>query len=51
MLGIDAENKRLKDNIITACRALIEFGTPYETNPEFWWADMIFAMECTNVLF
>lgn len=37
MFRIDADNKRLKDNIVAACQALIEFGRPNETNPVFWW--------------
>lgn len=34
---IYAQNKRLKENIVAACLALIEFGRPNETNPEFSW--------------
>lgn len=35
MMGINVENVLIKQNIIAACRALVEFGTPYVTNPEF----------------
>lgn len=40
---IYAENKRLKENIVAACLALIEFGRPNETNPEFWWGGYDFC--------
>lgn len=36
IIGIGVENGILKDNIMAACRALIEFGRPNETNPKFW---------------
>lgn len=43
MFRIDADNKRLKDNIVAACQALIEFGRPNETNPVFWWGGYDFC--------